>query len=107
MRHYRAAAALLATCLLATPAGAQQGTEDGEWRSYSGDVWGTKYAPLDQITGDNFNELELAWRWRSADTHLPYETALGLSLVPACSTTECGVPKCRGCRFPDAARRVD
>ena len=59
------AAALLGT-RLATSAGAGQGTEDGEWRSYSGDVWGTKYAPLDQITGDNCGELERAWRWRLA-----------------------------------------
>ena len=83
MRQLLAAAAVLVTCPLATSAGAQQGTEDGEWRSYAGDVWGTKYAPLDQITGDNFNELELAWRWRSADTHLPHENELGISLVPA------------------------
>ena len=83
MRHQVAAAGWLVACLLATSASAQQGTENGEWRSYAGDVWGTKYAPLDQITGDNFGELELAWRWRSADAHLLYETEVGHSLVSA------------------------
>ena len=74
---------LAAACLAATPAGAQQGTEDGEWRSYAADAWGTKYAPLDQVTGDNFGDLQLVWRWRSADTHLPREDDHGISLVPA------------------------
>jgi quinoprotein glucose dehydrogenase len=62
---------------------ARQGTADREWRSYAGDLQGTKYAPLDQITADNFADLELAWSWRSADTHLPYEDEQGVSLVPA------------------------
>ena len=84
-QHGRAgmAATLVIGWLAASSAGAQLGTENGEWRSYAGDVWGSKYSPLDQITGDNFNELELAWRWRSADTHLPYENQQGLSLIPA------------------------
>ena len=49
----------------------QDGTTNGEWRSYAGDVWGTKYAALDQITGDNFSDLEVAWRWQTADALLP------------------------------------
>ncbi len=69
-------------CLSAS-AGAQDGTANGEWRSYAGDVWGTKYSPLDQITPDNFDQLEVAWRWRTADSHLPYESEQGLSLAPA------------------------
>ena len=58
------------------PVEAQQGATDG-------DAWGTKYAPFDQINGDNFGDLEVAWRWRSADTHLPYESEQGVSLVEA------------------------
>ena len=41
---------------------AAQGTENGEWRSYGGDIANTRYAPLDQITADNFGDLEVAWR---------------------------------------------
>ena len=74
---------LAAACLTAVPAVAQQGAEEGEWPSYAADAWGTKYAPLDQITGENFGDLQLAWRWRSADTHLPHEDEHGISLVPA------------------------
>ncbi len=57
------ASAALAIALLAvgaTPAGAQ--TDNGEWRSYAGDVSNTRYAPLNQIDASNFNDLEEAWR---------------------------------------------
>ena len=43
------------------------GTENGEWRSYSGNIAGQKYSPLDQIDASNFNDLEIAWRWTSVD----------------------------------------
>ena len=55
------------------PAGAQTsewqtyGTENGEWRSYSGNIAGQKYSPLDQIDATNFERLEVAWRWSSVD----------------------------------------
>ncbi|MYD88652.1 MAG: PQQ-binding-like beta-propeller repeat protein [Acidobacteria bacterium] len=75
--------AFLATWLAAHPTGAQQGATGGEWRSYAADAWGTKYSPLDQIDGDNFGDLELAWRWRTADSHLPVENEHGVSLVAA------------------------
>ena len=42
--------------------GAQGGTDNGEWRAYAADSAATKYSPLDQITADNFGELEVAWR---------------------------------------------
>jgi len=44
-----------------------QGTENGEWRSYGGDIANTRYAPLDQITADNFGNLEVAWRVKTAN----------------------------------------
>ncbi len=62
---------------------AQQGTIDGEWRSYAADTWGTKYSPLDQITTDNFSDLELAWTWETADTHLMRTDDDRASLVPS------------------------
>src|SRR5437867_3914456 len=40
-------------------------TKNGEWPSYTGDVRGSKYSPLDQITADNFNKLEIAWRFKT------------------------------------------
>ncbi len=77
------AATLMVAWLSAAPVDAQQGATDGEWRSYAADVWSSKYSPLDQITADNFGDLEVAWRWRTADTHLVYEDGQGASLVSA------------------------
>ena len=42
---------------------AQSGATDGQWPTYGGDLGSTRYAALDQIDGDNFNELEVAWRF--------------------------------------------
>ena len=69
--------------LIAGPADAQQGATNGEWRSYGGDVGSTKYSPLDQITSENFEQLEIAWRWKSVDTHLSKREGGGLWLGPA------------------------
>ena len=40
------------------------GTENGEWRSYAGNIAGQKYSPLDQIDETNFADLTIAWRWQ-------------------------------------------
>jgi quinoprotein glucose dehydrogenase len=40
-------------------------TTNGEWRTYGGDLASTRYSPLDQITKDNFNDLEIAWRFKT------------------------------------------
>jgi quinoprotein glucose dehydrogenase len=47
------------------PAAAQSGAQDGEWRTYGGDLGNTRYAPLDQIGAANFNKLEIAWRFKT------------------------------------------
>ena len=44
---------------------AQSGTKGGEWRTYGGDLGHTRYAPLDQINAQNFNKLEVAWRFKT------------------------------------------
>ena len=71
-----ALAALAALTLAFVPASAQgqdsgpwqtYDTSGGEWRSYAGDVKGTKYSPLDQIDASNFSDLEVAWRWTLVD----------------------------------------
>ena len=49
---------------------AQYGATNGEWATYAGDLGGTKYSPLDQITRSNFSQLEIAWRWASVDASL-------------------------------------
>ena len=46
------------------PAQAQPGG-DLEWRTYGGDLASTRYSPADQITADNFRDLELAWSLRT------------------------------------------
>ena len=55
-------------CLLAgasLPATGQTGAKDGEWRSYGGDLGSTRYSALDQINAGNFNQLEIAWRFKT------------------------------------------
>ena len=39
--------------------------KDTEWASYSADIRGSRYRPLDQINGSNFNQLEIAWRFKT------------------------------------------
>jgi quinoprotein glucose dehydrogenase len=62
---------VLALALVAGVAGiAQRGLEAqsappvGEWRYIGGDVFHSRYSPLDQITAANFEKLQVAWTWR-------------------------------------------
>src|SRR5271165_682920 len=61
------AAAVAASMLfcITMPAQGQSGAKDGEWRTYGGDLGSTRYSPLDQINADNFNRLEVAWRFKT------------------------------------------
>jgi quinoprotein glucose dehydrogenase len=43
----------------------QSGAKNGEWRSYAADAGSTRYSPLDQINAANFNNLEVAWRFKT------------------------------------------
>jgi len=56
---------LFLTLLLRTSATAQSGAKNGEWRTYGGDLGHTRYSPLDQINAANFNNLEIAWRFKT------------------------------------------
>ena len=58
-------AAVLLTAVLPVAVQAQEGAAGGEWSSYGGDLGHTRYAPLDQITADNFDDLEVAWRFKT------------------------------------------
>src|SRR5437667_11728744 len=43
----------------------QPSTKNGDWPHYTADMKGTRYSPLDQINGSNFNQLEVAWRFKT------------------------------------------
>src|SRR5215467_14808466 len=43
----------------------QPSTAKGEWPMYTADIHGTRYSPLDQINASNFNQLEVAWRYKT------------------------------------------
>ena len=47
------------------PAYSQTGAKNGEWTTYGGDSGNTRYAPLDQITPENFSKLQVAWRFKT------------------------------------------
>src|SRR3954466_423157 len=56
-----------ALLLAATTAGlrGQSKPAGAEWTTYGGDLASTRCPPLDQITKDNFNKLEIAWRFKT------------------------------------------
>jgi quinoprotein glucose dehydrogenase len=47
------------------PALGQNAPANTDWRSYGGDLANHRYAPLDQINGGNFKNLEIAWRFKT------------------------------------------
>ncbi len=46
------------------------GTANGEWPTYGGNLSADRYSPLDEINAENFDELEVAWRF-STDSFGP------------------------------------
>src|SRR5689334_7180751 len=56
---------LLCLLLCASSLAAQTGAKNGEWKTYGGDLGNTHYSPLDQITAANFNNLQIAWRFKT------------------------------------------
>ena len=67
-------AGFLALASIAAPVLGQGGAPDGGWPHYAGDHGSTKYTPLDQIDKNNFKDLEILWRWESADKDLKDKT---------------------------------
>src|SRR5262249_6704617 len=45
--------------------GQTRAAQNGEWHSYGADLRSTRYAALDQINAENFNKLEVAWRFKT------------------------------------------
>src|ERR1700723_4654820 len=61
----RAGWLVVAVALGASPVFGQAGAKNGEWPTYGGDLGNTRYSPLDQINADNFNKLQIAWRFKT------------------------------------------
>src|SRR5207302_246316 len=62
----RLLSSVLFTLLCASAiAPAQSRFKDTEWPTYTADLAGTRYRPLDQINASNFNKLEVAWRLKT------------------------------------------
>src|SRR5438034_337037 len=72
-----AAPLALAQVFVGTPAPQQfaaQGqpsTKNGEWVTNGADLQFTMYSPIDQINAQNFDKLEVAWRFKT-DAFGPY-----------------------------------
>jgi len=59
---------LLVACVLAwgtTVGHGQSRAGNTDWRTWGGDLANTRYASLDQISAANFNNLEIAWRFKT------------------------------------------
>src|SRR5260221_3765034 len=66
--NFRVAALISVSCGLILTTAAVSGQtkpKPGEWPTYGADLASTRYSPLDQITKDNFNKLEVAWRFET------------------------------------------
>src|SRR5678816_4417323 len=46
----------------------------GEWRSYGNNERSTRYSPLDLITRENVQNLQVAWTWKFDNFGSPAET---------------------------------
>ena len=46
---------------------AQPSTTDSTWATYGGDLGNRRYVPFDQINAKNFGDLEVAWRFSTAN----------------------------------------
>jgi len=68
VRHAMILALSGAALAWASPALAQYGAPDGEWKFYGGDGGHTQYTGLDQIDRENVQELQVAWRWQAENS---------------------------------------
>lgn len=61
---YRSRCLLVAGLYFISPLVAAQ---DVEWPHYGRDLASSKYVPLEQITADNVDQLEIVWSWETPD----------------------------------------
>jgi quinoprotein glucose dehydrogenase len=59
----------------ATIEGASSARKAGEWIDYAGDASGQKYSPLAQINEKNVQDLEIVWKWTTADRDVQMSNA--------------------------------
>src|SRR5712671_1769036 len=71
-----AAPALILLMMVFLRVAGQTGAKNGDWRTYGADLGNTHYSPLDQIDGNNFNKLEVAWRFKTESVSPRPETNL-------------------------------
>ena len=67
MERFGLATLVVCGSLLTSPAAAQHGAVDGQWRAAAADSGNTKYSSLDQIRPDNVGQLEIAWTRSTVD----------------------------------------
>ena len=58
-------ATMHATGQSGAPQSSQPAGPSREWRTYGADLASTRYSPLDQINAQNFEKLEVAWRFKT------------------------------------------
>jgi quinoprotein glucose dehydrogenase len=58
---------LLIAGVLATTPAARALEEPGDWPYYGGDEFGQRFSPLDEITRENVDKLEVAWTYRTGE----------------------------------------
>ena len=66
---------VLAVIAVSVRAATAQQIPVGEWWAYGADGRNNKYSPVDQITVENFPDLEIAWRWTSISTQVTTRNA--------------------------------
>ncbi len=66
-RFFRGIICPAALLCVASLVSAQTGAKNGEWRTYGGDLGNTRYSPLTQINASNFDKLQIAWRFNTAN----------------------------------------
>ena len=68
-RLFSAIALTVGAMISAPLAFSQQGTsvDQGDWPVYHGGTFSQRYSPLDQINADNVDDLQIAWRFSTAN----------------------------------------
>src|SRR5258708_14717090 len=84
-----------------------EGTRNGQWPTYTGDVRGSRYSPLDQVNAANFNDLEVAWRFQtdSLATRPEYKLEGPPLMVSRTLYTTAATPAASITRTPRASQR--
>ena len=76
LHHLVVGATVLVLVTAVSPSSLQaQSAPVGEWRAFGADAANTKYSPLDQITAENFTELQIAWRSSWSNNRRPRRSA--------------------------------